>query len=77
MINAYRRTYRSGYQVHAPDNITADKQMILMEITLPKLIKNTGIYGSMNGANGHNGHEKDHLYVATYLNSEGVGNERK
>ena len=77
IINGYKRTYRSGNQVQISPNATTDMKLLLMEQRLPNLIKNTGMYGDLNGANSHNGWDKNDLYIANYLNSEGVGKRPK
>ncbi len=72
-INTQKNTYRSGYQTQAPPGITSDLQQIRKEVGLPYPVRNKGIYGDSNGANGHNGWSRQKLYVANYRNIDGVG----
>jgi hypothetical protein len=76
-INKFKRTFRSGLQVDAPDNLTGNEQLMLMEIRNPELIKAGNIFGDSNGSNGKNGWERNELYYAHYLSSEGVGRKPK
>jgi hypothetical protein len=72
-LNDLKITYRSGFQVKAV-NPTPNEELLLMGVrdnTLP--IKNGGIFGSSNGANGHNGWMRNGLYKVDYLNIDGVG----
>lgn len=70
-LNKFKGTYRSGFQAIAPDKITTDNKMILMGYTMPESVKNTGLYGSTNGADGYNGSMKNKLYATKYIGMDG------
>ena len=72
-INQLKNTYRAGYQGQAEKDISTDKKFMLMGVKEPEKIKNTGIYGDDHNANGHNGYARNSLYVATYIDSQGIG----
>lgn len=70
-INKFKRTFRSGYQAPATDSLTTSERMILMAHQEPTLIKNKGILGDDNKANGHNGWMRQKLLVASYVDAAG------
>ncbi len=70
ILNKFKNTYRSGDQREAPDNITTDLKLNLMDTTMPYPVKNKGIYGYTT-ANGHNGLQKQNLFIATYVDAAG------
>lgn len=76
-IETQRMTFRSGYNAQGHEN-----QLSYLDIMLKGSkngfvkIKNSGLYGDTS-ANGHNGWEKNQLYLATYLSSDGVGTRTK
>ncbi len=73
-LDRERITFRSGYQHVSSDNQTSDLDLITKGVKNGfAKIKNTGNYGDSNGSNGHNGHMKNKLYIASYLDSNGVG----
>ena len=70
-INKFKRTFRSGNQVEATDKLDTLEELILMGATNPTLVKNKGLLGDTNGANGQNGWQRQKLLVATYVDSAG------
>jgi len=73
-LNQEKMRFRSGYQGMGSENQTSDLDHIIKGFKeTAKPIKNMGVFGSANGANCHNGWNRNSLYYADYLNSDGVG----
>ena len=58
VINQFKNTYRSGMRVEAVDSLNTEDRLILMGAREPALIKAKGLKGDLNGANAHNGWER-------------------
>lgn len=76
-INTEKMTFRSGYQALGKEDQQAEYDLLLKGSEFPIKITGQKMYGSQNGANGYNGLQKSNLYLATYLDPDGVGNRPK
>jgi len=77
IINDEQMRFRSGYQGPGSVNETSDLDLILKGASDHKIKnKNSKIFGNSNGANGYNGYQRNGLYYANYLSSDGVGNQK-
>jgi len=76
-FNAEKMTFRSGYQALGKEDQQAEYDLLLKGVEFPLKITGQKMYGSQNGANGYNGLQKSNLYLATYLDPDGVGNRPK
>lgn len=76
-INKFKNQYRHGYREQAPQKTTIYEKLILNDGGKDtNKLKRGKMFGNQNGADGHNGHMKNELYYANYLNQDGVGNRK-